>query len=114
MTFCAVSCCICSPSVSCASATSVFWPTASVPPPCRSASNHCGQRQNSNSSVILAPPNSATLGVVLYVVPRWPSSKRFLLLNFNFVLHHWPHETTPSNSHPLRAWACFPISLSCP
>src|SRR5215472_1001612 len=104
MTSCAVSCCICCPKVSCASATSVFWPTASVPPPCPSASKHCGQHQNSNFSDMLPPSNSATLGAVLNVVPRWRSSKGSRLLKFSFVLHPWPHETTLSNSNPLRAW----------
>src|SRR5215813_6993053 len=94
MTSCAVSCCICFPKVSCASATSVFSPTASVPPLCRFASNHCGQPQNNYSSEILPPPSSATLGAVLNVVPRWPSSKASRPLKFNFVLHRWPHETT--------------------
>src|SRR5215470_2156469 len=75
MTFSAVSCCICSPRVSCASATSVFSLTASGPPPCHSACNHCGWRQNANSSEILPPPSSATLGTARYVVRRWRSSK---------------------------------------
>src|SRR5215831_18577761 len=105
MTSCAVSCCICFPKVSCVSATSVFSPTASVPPRCRSASNHCRQRHNSNSSEIL-PPSSATPGAVLNVGPRWRSSKRSRLLRFNFVLHHWPHEATLANSNSLRAYAC--------
>jgi len=105
MTSYAVSCCICSPKVSCASATSVFWPTASVPPPCRFASKHWGLRQNSNSSEILPPLRSTTLGAVRNAVPRWRSSKHSRLLKFNFVLHRWPHETTLSNSNSLRAWA---------
>ena len=80
-----------------------FWPTASVPPPCPSASKHSLQRQNGKSSEILPPPNSATLGAVLNAVPRWRSSKGSRLLKFSFVLHPCPHETTLSNSNPLRA-----------
>src|SRR5215468_9511432 len=106
MTSCAVSCCICFPKVSCVSATSVFSPTASVPPRCRSASNHWRQRHNSNSSQILPPSSSAIPGAALYVVPRWRASKRSRLLRFNFVLHRWPHETTLANSNSLRASAC--------
>src|SRR5215472_8769221 len=133
MTSCAVSCCICFPKVSCASATSVFSPTASVPPPCRFASNHCGQPQNNYSSEILPPPSSATLGAVLNVVPRWPSSKPSRPLKFNFALRHWPHETTlptrilcvlrlaphlsllfPTKSLLLSSSFAFPTTLSFP
>lgn len=105
MTSCAVSCCICCPKVSFASATSVFWPTASGSPPCRSACKHCRQRRNNNSSQILPPPITATLGTVPNVVLLWRLSNGSHLPKFNFVLHRWPHETTLSNSNSLRASA---------
>src|SRR5215813_11278885 len=114
MTSCAVSCCICFPKVSCASATSVFSSTASVPPPCRFASNHCGQPQNNYSSEILPPPSSATLGAVLNVVPRWPSSKASRPLKFNFVLHLCPYKTSLQSNFLCAYTRAPPLSLLFP
>jgi|SRR5215469_5259212 len=79
-----------------------------VPPPAKAKeaeSKHWGQRQNSNSSEILPPLRSATLGAVLNVALRWRSSKGSRLLKFNFVLRRGLHETILSNSNSSRARA---------
>src|SRR5208337_3033206 len=97
MSFCAASCCTCSLKVSCASATSASWPTASVPPRCRSAFGCWAQHQNRTPNKTPPPPKTpATFGAAQSVADRWRSSKDLRLRKSNFVLHRSPspHETT--------------------
>src|SRR2546426_8939378 len=111
MSFCAASCCTCSPKVSCVSETSASWPTANVPPPCHFASNcSAWHRKPTKRS---PPPVRAIFGLAPSVVGRCWSSKDSPLLKSNFVLHRWSklrHEATLSNSKarfdPLRT--CVP------
>src|ERR1700752_1647839 len=109
MNSCAASCCTCSPRASCASATSVSWPTADAPLCSRFAFNCSAPHKNRKPNRTSHPPMTrATFGAALNVVDRWSSSKDSRLQKSNFVLRHWsplPHETTLSNSNPLRVWA---------
>src|SRR5229473_2377697 len=92
MSSCAVSCCICSPKVSCASVTSASWPIADVPPPCHfafSCSALCHKpRQRYPPSV------SVRLGFAPNVVGRCWSSKGLQLRSSSSVLRR-PERPSP-------------------
>src|SRR6267378_2100834 len=114
MNSCAASCCTCSPKASCASATSVFWPTGDAPPCCRFVFN-CSA-QHSNRRPTKTPVARTTSGAAPCVVDRWWSSKGSPSQKSNFALHHWsplPHETTLSSSNLSHVLACsVPLRLA--
>src|SRR5438309_9877617 len=97
----AASCCTCFPKVLCGSATSASWPTASVPPACRSAFS-CSLPPNNRKPDKALPSirTHAILGLAPSVVARWCSSSGLRLPKSNFALHprsRLQHETTPAN-----------------
>src|SRR5437879_11176777 len=97
----AASCCTCFPKVLCGSATSASWPTASVPPACRSAFS-CSLPPNNRKPYQARPSirTHAILGLAPSVVARWCSSSGLRLPKSNFALHprsRLQHETTPAN-----------------
>jgi hypothetical protein len=70
MSSCAVSCCLCSRKVSCASETSASWPTANVPPPCHFAFS-CSARHHKPSK-----RSPELVGTIFGPVPvRWPDAR---------------------------------------
>ena len=71
MSSCVASCCTCFRKVSCASATSAFWPTASVPLFCRFAFSCSARYQSRKPNNTLPPPKTPPIfGAVPSVVAR--------------------------------------------
>ncbi len=109
MSSCAVSCCTCSPKVSCASGTSAFWPTAGVARPCHFASS-CSAQHRKLSKRSHPPMTQICFGSAPNVGDRCGSSKGLRLLKSSFVLHRprmpSPHEITTDITKPLPASAC--------
>jgi hypothetical protein len=113
MNSCAASCCTCFPKASCASATSVSWPTGDAPLSCRLVFN-CSAHHRKSRSIKTSLARTIS-GAAPCVVDRWWSSKGSRLQKSNFVLHRspLPHETTFSNSNPSRVSACsVPLRLA--
>src|ERR1700688_1734092 len=94
MSSCAVSCCICSPKVLCASVTSASWPIADVPPPCHFAFSCSALRHKPRQRH--PSPAPVMLGFAPNVVDRCCSSKGLQLRSSSSVLRRpgrqSPHE----------------------
>ena len=120
MNSCAASCCTCSPKASCASATSVSWPTGDAPLSCRFAFNYSElyTHRRPNQKPLL-PMNRVHFGSVPNVAAAWWSSRDLPLPRSNSVLHplspESPHETTIPIS---LTWCLSPpasvVRPSCP
>src|SRR5712691_3220888 len=97
MSFCAVSCCTCSPRVSFVSVTSASWPTGDAPDYCRYASQHWALFPHRSKQKPLPPRNPTLFGAAPSAADRWRSLNDLPLLNSNSDLHHrWSplqHET---------------------
>src|SRR5260370_29533557 len=110
MSSCAVSCCICSPKVSCASVTSASWPIADVPSPCHfafscSALRHKPrQRHPSPAPVMLVfAPN---------VVDRCGSSKGLQLRSSTSALRRPGRPSPHERPSPLRTFCLLLLANS--
>ena len=102
MSFCAASCCTCSPRASSAFATLDSSPTGDVPLCCRFAPN-CSARDHPRPNQKPPPPiQPARFGAAPSVGGRCWSSNDLPLPNSNSVLHPLslepPHETTTPSS----------------
>src|ERR1039458_7176055 len=88
MSFCAASCCTCSPRASSVSATSASSPIADAPHYCRYVSRHWPQFHRRPNQKPPLPRNRTLFGVAPSAADRWLSSNDFPRLKSNSALHH--------------------------
>jgi hypothetical protein len=109
MSYCAASCCTCSPKVSFASATSASSPTAAAPLSRRFAFNYSARSRNHRSNNKHRPPrNRALFGAVLNVAAPWWSSKDLPPSSSNFVLRPGSLESRHETPIPISLAQCHP------
>src|ERR1700686_2265474 len=100
---------MCSPKVSCASGTSVPWPTVDGPRRCHSAFSCSVQRENHKPSKRFLPLVQAISGFAPSAAGRWRPSRGSLLPRSGSAPHLYrsrlAHDTTLHTTKPLRASA---------